>query len=234
MSTYVVGDVHGCYLTLKTLVEEKIGLSKSDRLYLLGDYIDRGPMSFETVEYLINLIDNGFSIFPLRGNHEQMLLDSLNDLYSFKLWMINAGDVTQKSYKQALGESFSFPNGLPQTHLNFYNRLPLYQEISNLYILVHGSLNYSASNPFTDSESILWKRPDPIPEHFMPNRLILYGHTPTPINEIQQIVDNPKSRLIPMDAGCVFTSAGLGNLAALELETMKLQWVKRIEEGFRR
>jgi serine/threonine protein phosphatase 1 len=234
MSTYVVGDVHGCYLTLKTLVEEKIGLSKSDRLYLLGDYIDRGPMSFETVEYLINLINNGFSIFLLRGNHEQMLLDSLNDLYSFKLWMINAGDVTKKSYQQALGDSFSFPNGLPQNHLNFYSSLPLYHEISNLYILVHGSLNYSASNPFTDAESILWKRPEPIPQHFMPNRLILYGHTPTPINVIQQIIDNSQSRLIPLDAGCVFNSAGLGNLAALELETMKLHWVKRIEEGFRR
>lgn len=191
-------------------------------------------MSYETIEYLINLIDNGYSIFPLRGNHEQMLLDSINDLYSYKLWMLNAGVVSQESYKSALGESFSFPNGIPERHLNFYNSLPLYQEISNFYILVHGSLNYSLSNPFADTESILWKRPNPIPENFLPNKVILYGHTPTPVSEIQQIVDNPKSRLIPLDAGCVFTLTGLGNLAALELEAMKLHWVKRVEEGFRR
>jgi hypothetical protein len=39
---WVIPDVHGYLMTLKYLVEDRIALSKSDALYFLGDYIDRG------------------------------------------------------------------------------------------------------------------------------------------------------------------------------------------------
>lgn len=232
MATYVVGDVHGCYETLKFLIEEKIGLSKTDNLYLLGDYIDRGPRSCETVDYLINLFEKGYQVFPIRGNHEQMLLDSINDLYAFKLWKMNAGDVTLHSYSIVLGNSFSFPNGIPSSHIDFFNSLPEFKVISDRYILVHGAINYAASDPFADKETMLWSRSTPAPDYFMPNKVILYGHTPVPIDTIQRIIETPSARTIPLDAGCVYKTIGLGNLAALELETQKLLWVNRIDEGF--
>jgi serine/threonine protein phosphatase 1 len=42
--TFVVGDVHGCSKTFNRLLDV-IGLEPTDTLYLLGDYIDRGPDS---------------------------------------------------------------------------------------------------------------------------------------------------------------------------------------------
>lgn len=45
INRWVAPDIHGCLETLKTLLETRISLSRLDRVYFLGDYIDRGPDS---------------------------------------------------------------------------------------------------------------------------------------------------------------------------------------------
>ena len=55
---FAIGDIHGCFDSLKELVEHKIQLQKSDKLVLLGDYIDRGDKSKEVVEYIIELCES--------------------------------------------------------------------------------------------------------------------------------------------------------------------------------
>ncbi len=42
---WVISDIHGYAQTFQTLVREKIKLTRNDQLFLLGDYIDRGPDS---------------------------------------------------------------------------------------------------------------------------------------------------------------------------------------------
>lgn len=37
-----IGDVHGCYYTLKRLLEDKVEVTKEDQIFLLGDIIDKG------------------------------------------------------------------------------------------------------------------------------------------------------------------------------------------------
>jgi serine/threonine protein phosphatase 1 len=54
---YAISDIHGCPKTLAALIGE-IGLEKKDELFLLGDYIDRGPDS----QGVINL-DTGVATF---------------------------------------------------------------------------------------------------------------------------------------------------------------------------
>ncbi len=76
---FAIGDIHGCFDSLKELVENKIQLQKDDKLILLGDYIDRGDKSKEVVDYIIGLLENGFDVIPLMGNHEAMLLDAFED-----------------------------------------------------------------------------------------------------------------------------------------------------------
>lgn len=71
---FAIGDIHGCFDSLKELVENKIQLQKDDKLILLGDYIDRGDKSKEVVDFIIGLLENGFDVIPLMGNHEAMLL----------------------------------------------------------------------------------------------------------------------------------------------------------------
>lgn len=69
---FVVGDIHGCYSTLIKLLE-KIEFHKGrDRLFSVGDLVNRGPDSIEC----LGLLKQPW-FFSVRGNHEQMLIDYL-------------------------------------------------------------------------------------------------------------------------------------------------------------
>lgn len=68
----VIGDIHGCATALKTLLNE-VQPTPDDLVITLGDYVDRGPASYEVLEILIHLYKQGVLV-PLRGNHEMLLL----------------------------------------------------------------------------------------------------------------------------------------------------------------
>ncbi len=68
---YLVGDVQGCCDALQRLLAE-IGFSPSrDRLYVLGDLVNRGPASLATLELLHGF---GHAAICLLGNHDLHLL----------------------------------------------------------------------------------------------------------------------------------------------------------------
>ena len=78
---FVVGDIHGMFPHLRALLEEVAFDPERDRLFSVGDLIDRGPESDRALEWL------GRPWFhACRGNHEQMAIDSLNP-EQFELWM---------------------------------------------------------------------------------------------------------------------------------------------------
>lgn len=67
---FVVGDIHGCLDELISLLAHAGFNPKRDRLFSVGDLIDRGPKSAEALD----LLEKPW-FFAVRGNHEQMLLD---------------------------------------------------------------------------------------------------------------------------------------------------------------
>lgn len=67
MSTYIMTDIHGHYDAMRKMLE-KIGFSASDRLICAGDYIDRGPKSYEMLKWME---DPGENVTLIRGNHDQ-------------------------------------------------------------------------------------------------------------------------------------------------------------------
>lgn len=73
---YVVGDLHGCYSLLLKLLQHVHFRPSVDRLFSVGDLIDRGPHSLEC---LALLKEPWF--YPVMGNHEWMLLSHFEDLY---------------------------------------------------------------------------------------------------------------------------------------------------------
>ncbi|MDD3569354.1 MAG: metallophosphoesterase family protein [Bacteroidales bacterium] len=231
MATYVVGDTHGCLQSLRFLLEHRIGISRSDTVILLGDLVDRGPRSAQLIDYILLLQDQGFNILSVRGNHDQMLLDAANSRAHYTQWLQNGGISTLRSYEDFMGESFLFPEGIPSIHTSFLNQLPYHLAIDR-FMLVHGGINPYHDNPLNDTESLLWGRMGELPNDFMPNTIFLYGHIPTPLASIQEIVNKSEHRLIPLDGGCVYAGLhpGVGYLVALELETMKLYWVDRQED----
>lgn len=95
---FAIGDIHGCFDSLRTMIEQKIKIRKEDKIILLGDYIDRGPQSKEVVDYIIDLQNSGFDLVPLIGNHEAMLLDTLNNNEYFSIWIQNGGTETLRSF----------------------------------------------------------------------------------------------------------------------------------------
>jgi bis(5'-nucleosyl)-tetraphosphatase (symmetrical) len=71
MSTYVVGDLQGCYKPLKKLLK-KVKFSESgDKLWCVGDLVNRGPDSLETLRFLHDMAD---SIELVLGNHDLHLI----------------------------------------------------------------------------------------------------------------------------------------------------------------
>jgi len=65
----IIGDVHGCLDKLKELVEKE---SNTKTFIFLGDYIDRGPNSSGTIEYIMELCEK-YDVVLLEGNHERHL-----------------------------------------------------------------------------------------------------------------------------------------------------------------
>ena len=66
---WVIGDIHGCFKTLQALLD-RIGPSKGDEIYFLGDLINRGSDSLKTIEFL-----HGFELGKVvLGNHDIALL----------------------------------------------------------------------------------------------------------------------------------------------------------------
>jgi serine/threonine protein phosphatase 1 len=59
---YAIADIHGCCKTFHALIE-KLQLKESDDLYLLGDYIDRGPDSKGVLEGWSGFLGQGTGIY---------------------------------------------------------------------------------------------------------------------------------------------------------------------------
>ena len=67
IGTYVMTDIHGHYDGMKKMFR-KIGFSASDRLICAGDYIDRGPKSYEMLRWIES---PGENVILVRGNHDE-------------------------------------------------------------------------------------------------------------------------------------------------------------------
>lgn len=212
---FAIGDIHGCFDSLKELIETKIKLTKNDKLVLLGDYIDRGNMSKEVVDYIIDLIQKGFDIITLLGNHEMLLLDALEDEKNKSKWIQNGGSETLKSFKI---ESIK---GLSTEYLEFIKNLKSYYSFQE-FLFVHGGFNDELVNPFQDTYSMIWKSRTAYSNPIFTDKIIVHGHRPISIEFCRRQLSENK-QVINIDTGCVYKEkVGLGILTAIELYSGKL------------
>ncbi len=210
---FVVPDIHGCARTFRRLVHEVLRLERRDTLYLLGDLIDRGPDSKGVVDEVLRLRGEGFNVRPLRGNHEEMLLNACFDRAMFRVWMLNGGNATLTSF------GVEDPCELPPSYRAFFALLPTHLVLDD-YVLVHAGLNFLADDPFSDHEAMLWSRWNEVDPARIGGRRLVCGHTPRPLVAIRHSLATDRIRL---DNGCVYGPAGgLGTLTALELDTLTL------------
>ncbi len=217
--TFAIGDIHGCSKTFEKLLFNKIRIEKTDLIYCIGDYIDRGTNSKALIDLILQLREEEYKIFTLRGNHEQMLLDCLNDQSAYDLWIRNGGAETLRSFGIGTLEK------LPEKYLTFFKELPFYFE-DEKYILVHAGLNFHRKNIFEDKEAMLWIRDFSSYQPALKNKLLIHGHTPLSLKNIL----NQKGNCINIDGGCIYNyRAGFGNLVAMELNQRQFIWEENCE-----
>jgi len=89
MTTYVIGDIQGCYDELIALLDHIGFNAEHDHLWFVGDLVNRGPKSLETLRYLKSLGDRVTCVW---GNHDLHLLAIAfgNDSKAHKSETLNA------------------------------------------------------------------------------------------------------------------------------------------------
>ncbi len=191
----VVGDIHGCYYSMVDLLKEVEYTSSTDTLVFVGDYIDRGPYSFEVVRAIRKLQQQaGYdNVVCLRGNHEQFAIDNGGILSP--LWERNGGGTTLLSYDQ---------NGCGiDEDIEWFKSLPLGYDAGEM-IICHAGLTHPNLED-NSADDLLWGREWILTDGRPREKLVVFGHTPrgTPYKT--------KSGDICIDCGCVFG----GKLCAL-------------------
>ncbi|MCY4126893.1 MAG: symmetrical bis(5'-nucleosyl)-tetraphosphatase, partial [Pseudomonas sp.] len=81
MATYAVGDLQGCLQPLKCLLERVRFDPAVDKLWLVGDLVNRGPESLETLRYLYSIRQ---SLTCVLGNHDLHLLAAWRNVERLK------------------------------------------------------------------------------------------------------------------------------------------------------
>lgn len=227
---YIASDLHGCKDKFDALLKE-IDFQDTDELYLLGDYVDRGPEPMA----LLKEISEYDNIHPIMGNHDLLALLNLSQLVfepdadgkirvltpdgeGFLAWIQDGGMATVKDYLKLTPEERT-------ERLRQLQALPLFEEVDvngKHYVMTHASLgNFSPERKLTDYnlEELLFDRTDYDKTYFEdPNQVLINGHTPTPvINGTHESRIFQKGNLIDVDCGAVYG----GYLGALRLDDMK-------------
>lgn len=126
-----IGDIHGCSTALNSLLQV-VQITSQDTVIVLGDLIDRGPDSRAVLETLIQLAAE-VNLIAIRGNHEEMLLQSLERSTPRLMWIAAGAKATLESYGGGL-------EAIPQHHIDFVTSMQRYWETES-HIFVHANVD---------------------------------------------------------------------------------------------
>jgi serine/threonine protein phosphatase 1 len=191
LRVYAVGDIHGRFDLLNKLlarIDTDIALRPTVRpVYVfLGDYIDRGSSSRETIDRLIEHGETHESVF-LKGNHELIAIKCLSDPSLFDQWMRLGGLETLKSYgaapatlangKQIVELQAAFHNALPQAHFRFFRDLRSSFACGDFFF-AHAGVKPKVDLSRQKQSDLLWIRGEFLSSNDDFGKIIVHGHTP--------------------------------------------------------
>lgn len=227
---WVIPDVHGCFHTLKSLLEKQIGISKEDELFFLGDMIDRGKYSKQVLDYLMDLENKGYLIKAIKGNHEVYFLETYYSEQTHKPRLFGKANSKDFLFWQNQGgketlDSFGVKKmtDIPESYIQWVEKLPYYY-LTDKFVIVHAGLNFSKNNPFEDTDFMLINTNFTVIPSKIGNRTIIHGHRPLSMEGIETLVkEKDNYHYICLDNGCCYKDEEFyGQLLALNLQTLEL------------
>ncbi len=232
MNTYIMSDVHGQYEAYQDVLEQISfdTFSKRDRLYILGDVIDRGADSIKIIQHIMK---NRDKITLLMGNHELMMIESypfpkinLANTSKARLWVRNGGDTTH--------DEFSPLSQIEKDEiLNFLRELPYHKVIQvnhQKYYLVH-AMPYGAKSMSDDGSThkmskkkqMIWGM---FGSYDKKDTTVVFGHRCTALYDpsFQESLEIPEhfqiyqeDNYIAVDCGCAYRNK-LSRLGCIRLQ----------------
>ncbi len=226
---FAISDIHGCGKTFIYLVEDILNLKKDDQLFILGDLIDRGKNPILLIDYIIEKQKEGYQIFVLLGNHEQML---------FEFYEQNENQLPKKTLAHNhLEDLINKEKEIKSKYADFFNKMVFYIELENCFLVHAGfDVNYEPLNEetlFTNAYAMLWVRKFKGNLYKTNQKPVVHGHVVHNLAEIRENLELAKENetaIVPIDNGCVYVSLGkyqkyrgeIGNLCAVELNSWEL------------
>ena len=229
---YAVGDLHGHFKTFRALLH-RLKLRSNDYVICLGDMIDRGP---DTAN-LLKFVRQHPNIICIKGNHEQMAIQSITSQGTFEAWspwMQRGGKSTYGSYiiqangdlwkaKKRMVEDFSWLDTLPTeivldkhrfVHAGYDPHVPLSEqgEVEHLWIRKH------------------WYQSDRIVDE---HRTVFFGHSTTTkfgrggdIALSEHRLRDGRSAWVAVDVGAY--NHVLPSLVAVDVQTLQVRRQKTL------
>lgn len=142
MTIWAIGDIQGCYDAFRQLLDQCRFDPADDQLWLVGDLVNRGPQSLETLRFVRSL---GKSAVSVLGNH---------DLY---LLMVAAGAVPRRGKDDTLDPIFAAPDVIEL--LDWLKAQPLAHMVEldgRKHVMVHAGLlpQWSAKDAVALSDEV--------------------------------------------------------------------------------
>lgn len=213
----IIGDIHGCIHTLRSLVKKITQKYPSIRMYSVGDLVDRGNFAYEVLEFI-----QSEKIKFTPGNHDYMM-------YYFikyptheigRSWPHNGFETTLTSYNQHFDKL--------NEHLDFIIKQPLFYDLDDCFISHagisknlknqlpieimndHERLNTVLQSNLNNESGILWTR-----DHLLNlGKLQIVGHSIK-----KEVTRNEKTNAVYIDTGVY-----LGNkLSAVVIERNEIK-----------
>lgn len=136
---FVVGDLHGCYDHFMNLLDFVNFDESIDRVFSVGDLIDRGPDSFDC----LGLLKEKW-FYSVIGNHEDIYVKKLSSLRGVESGILNKSDVKLgdihyiKSLEQYLSDILNMPLIYEVEHLILGKFYVVHAEINSRHFLEAG------------------------------------------------------------------------------------------------
>lgn len=221
MRTLVIGDIHGGLRALHQIFE-RAKITTEDLLIFLGDYVDGWSESPEVLDFLIDLQTSHSCVF-MRGNHDELLCEWLDESKDNRMWYKHGGEATVTAYTKVTAETkrkhVAFLQSLQNFYLDDQNRLFVHAGFTNM-----NGVNFEHFPKLFYWERTLWEMALALDKNltvdspYYPRRLKLYseifiGHTP--VTQIGRTVPTQMANVWNVDTGAAFK----GPLTILDVNT---------------